>query len=54
MAFKEWPGNVAGFLGKKRKAMGKLKGIGMDEILDRELVGNKTRSHCVGVHWITG
>ncbi|HEV8377428.1 MAG TPA: hypothetical protein VGP99_01155 [Tepidisphaeraceae bacterium] len=38
MAFKEWPSDVAGFLGKKRKAVGELKGIGMDEILDREMV----------------
>src|SRR5258705_1472334 len=38
LAFKEWPREEAGFLGKKRKAVGKMKGIGMDEILDRELV----------------
>jgi hypothetical protein len=34
---------VAGFLGKKRKAIGKMKGIGMDEILDREMVEQASR-----------
>ena len=38
LAFEEWPSDVAGFLGRKRRAMGEMKGVGMDEILDRELV----------------
>jgi hypothetical protein len=38
LAFQEWPSEVAGFLGKKRKPIGKMKGIGMDDILDRELI----------------
>jgi hypothetical protein len=38
LAFQEWPSDIAGFLAKKRKAVGEMKGVGMDEILDRELV----------------
>jgi len=38
MVFEDWPSEVAGFLAKKRKALGKMKGVGLDEILDRELV----------------
>ena len=38
LAFQEWPSDIAGFLGKRRKAIGKLKGVPMDDILDRELV----------------
>jgi len=38
MVFEDWPSEVAGFLAKKRKPMGEMKGLGLDEILDRELV----------------
>ena len=43
MAFEEWPSEVAGFLAKRRKAIPKMKGIGMDEILDREIVERSQR-----------
>jgi hypothetical protein len=33
-----WPADVAPLLSIKRKAVGKLNGISLDEILDRELV----------------
>jgi hypothetical protein len=34
----EWPAAVAAFLDKRRKAAGELKGVGFDELLDRESV----------------
>jgi hypothetical protein len=38
LAFEDWPSEVAGFLAKKRKATGEIQGVGLDEILDQELV----------------
>jgi hypothetical protein len=38
LAFERWPPDVAEFLSRPRTEVGKLKGIGMDQILDRELV----------------
>jgi hypothetical protein len=34
----EWPADVTAFLNKTRKAVGKLTGVPLDEILDRELI----------------
>jgi hypothetical protein len=34
----EWPPEIAAFLGKKREDVGQLVGIGMDEVLDEEIV----------------
>jgi hypothetical protein len=38
IAFEEWSAELTAFLGQKREAVGELKGVGMDEILDQELV----------------
>ena len=43
LEFEEWPPDVAAFLEKKRRPTGQMKGIGMDELLDRELVEQATR-----------
>ena len=38
LEFEDWPSDVAEFLNRKRKPMKKLEGVGLDEVLDRELV----------------
>jgi hypothetical protein len=38
LAFEEWPPEVAAFLNQKRDGIGELNGIGLDQILDQELV----------------
>ena len=38
LEFEDWPPDLATFLNKKRKPAGELNGIGMDQVLDRELV----------------
>jgi hypothetical protein len=38
LEFEEWPPEIAAFLDRKRKAVGELKGVGMDEVLDEEIV----------------
>jgi hypothetical protein len=37
-ADEQWPPDVAALLNKKRKPVGKLKGVALNELLDRELV----------------
>jgi hypothetical protein len=36
--FEQWSAELGAFLAQKREAVGELKGVGMDEILDQELV----------------
>lgn len=43
LEFEEWPPEIAAFLGRKRKDVGQLNGIGMDELLDREWVEEAKR-----------
>jgi hypothetical protein len=41
--FEEWSADLTAFLGAKREPVGEVKGVGMDEILDEELVKNAAR-----------
>jgi hypothetical protein len=43
LEFEEWPSEIEKFLSTKRRAAGQLNGIGMDEVLDRELVEEASR-----------
>ena len=43
LMFEQWPREVAQFLAKKRKPVGRMNGVGMDEVLDRELVEEARR-----------
>jgi len=36
--FEQWSAELTEFLGQRREAIGELKGVGMDQILDLELV----------------
>ncbi len=38
LEFEQWPPEMAAFLAKRREAVGELKGVGLDTILDQELV----------------
>jgi hypothetical protein len=38
LAFEDWPAEVAAFLGNKRRAVGEMNGVGLDGVLDQELV----------------
>lgn len=38
LAFPEWPSDLAAFLGKSRTPVETLTGIGLDQVLDREMV----------------
>jgi len=38
LEFQQWPPTLASFLDAKREAVGQMNGIGLDEILDEELV----------------
>jgi len=44
LAFEQWPPDVAEFLGRPRTKIENLNGIGMDQILDRELVEQGSHS----------
>ncbi len=44
LAFPEWPSEIAAFLGSSRTKVEHLTGIGLDEVLDRELVEQASRS----------
>ena len=44
LEFEDWPSDVEKFLTTQRRAVGKLNGIGMDEVLDRELVEKARRT----------
>ena len=41
--FEQWSAELTEFLGTKRKETGEMKGVGIDEILDRELVEKANR-----------
>jgi len=41
--FEQWSADLTAFLGQKREAVGEMKGVGMDEILDQELVEQANR-----------
>ena len=36
--FEQWSAELTEFLGQRRDAVGEMKGVGLDEILDQELV----------------
>ena len=38
LQFENWPQPISAFLGKKRSPVGQLNGIGLDEVLDLEMV----------------
>jgi hypothetical protein len=38
LAFEEWPEPIAAFLAQQREPVGELNGIGLDQILDQEMV----------------
>jgi hypothetical protein len=38
IAFEQWSAELTSFLGQKRQEVGEMKGVGLDEILDQELI----------------
>ncbi len=44
LGFEEWPAEIAEFLNRKREPVGDLNGIGLDTVLDEELVRQATEN----------